>query len=377
MIENKEFARFINDLAELNIPFALWSLPGENNPEIIISDSGKVMPLKPEKLNGEEGFVFAPYRIGKTEPLVLMKPGIYKSGLKEILKINLQNFTASEYFQPSDNHRFIIEREAYIKEVESAVNEFSRTKLSKVIISRLIPHNRKGESVGEVYVQLLKQTPNAFVYLVNLPASADEHSMPGLWMGATPEVLLRSEGKTLETVSLAGTQSRKPVNNYGWHTKEIEEQAFVSRYILDVFYKFGIHPFTTRGPETVESGKVAHLATSFRFAAKKLDANLGDFVAELHPTPAICGYPKQKADKFIFKTEKHSRRYYSGYLGPWRLNGEVGLFVNLRCMEIFPEKYILYSGAGITARSIPEKEWEETGNKSTTLLSAIETVQNR
>lgn len=377
MTENKEFARFINELTELNIPFALWSLPGVNNPEIIISDSGKVVPVKPDKLNGEEGFVFAPYRIGKTEPLILIKPGIHKKGLKEILKINLQDYTASEYFQLSDNHRFIIEKEAYINEVENAVNELSRTKLSKVIISRLIPHQRKRESVGEVYVQLLKQTPNAFVYLVNLPGSVGEHNMPGLWMGATPEVLLRSEGKTLETFSLAGTQSRKQVNDYSWHTKEIEEQAFVSRYILDVFYKFGIYPYTTRGPETLESGKVAHLATSFRFAAKKLEANLGDFVAELHPTPAICGYPKQKADKFIFKTEKHSRRYYSGYLGPWRLNGDVGLFVNLRCMEIFPEKYILYSGAGITARSIPEKEWEETGNKAATLLSAIEAVQNR
>ncbi len=376
MTENKEFARFINELTELNIPFALWSLPGKNNPEIIISDSEKVIQVKPDKLNGEEGFVFAPYRIGKTEPLILLKPGIYKKGLKKILEINLQNFTASGYSQISNNQRFIIDREAYISEVENAVSELSRTKLSKVIISRLIPHQRKNESVGEVYVQLLKQTPNAFVYLVNLPGKTGEVNMPGLWMGATPEVLLRSEGKTLETVSLAGTQSRKQVNDYSWHTKEIEEQAFVSRYILDVFYKFNIHPYITRGPETLESGKVAHLATSFRFAANKLEANLGDFVAELHPTPAICGYPKEKADKFIFKTEKHSRRYYSGYLGPWRLNADVGLFVNLRCMEIFPEKYILYSGAGITARSIPEKEWEETGKKAATLLSAIETVQN-
>ncbi|MBW6536489.1 MAG: chorismate-binding protein, partial [Mariniphaga sp.] len=58
-------------------------------------------------------------------------------------------------------------------------------------------------------------------------------------------------------------------------------------------------------------------------------------------------------------------------------NGDVGLFVNLRCMEILPQHYILYSGGGITARSVPEDEWEETNKKATTLLSAIETVQNR
>jgi isochorismate synthase len=87
-------------------------------------------------------------------------------------------------------------------------------------------------------------------------------------MGATPEVLLKSEGKKLETVSLAGTQSRRTDDNYSWHTKDIEEQAFVSRYLLDVFYRFNISPYTTHGPETLESGRVAHLSTSFRFLPK-------------------------------------------------------------------------------------------------------------
>jgi isochorismate synthase len=272
---------------------------------------------------------------------------------------------------------FVISHSEYLKDIEDTIKVIKNTKLAKVIVSRLIPFKRNRESVGEIYLELFQQTPNAFVYLVNLPANGQSQAKAGLWMGATPEVLLRSEGKTLETVSLAGTQSRRKVNDYSWFTKEIEEQAFVSRYVLDVFYKFKIHPYTTRGPETLESGKVAHLATSFRFAAKKLALNLGDFVAELHPTPAVCGYPKSKAAKFIPKIEKHDRRYYSGYLGPWRLNGDVGLFVNLRCMEIRPQQYILYSGGGITARSVPEDEWEETNKKATTLLSAIEAVQNR
>ena len=116
----------------------------------------------------------------------------------------------------------------------------------------------------------------------------------------------------MEVFSLAGTTVRRPNHEYAWHTKEIEEQAFVSRYLLDAFYRFSIYPYTTRGPETLESGKVAHLVTSFRFAAKKLEKNMGDFIAALHPTPAVCGYPKQKAAEFISKIEKHPRRYYTG-----------------------------------------------------------------
>lgn len=378
MTEINNFARFIDKLLKKNCPFALWSVPGSNTPEILVAEKEKIVyPAQFNKLNGQEGFVFAPYQISKNAPLVLLKPGIYKKGINEIVKINCENIPEEPVAEIIPGFPFFISHIDYLKDIENTISEIKNTKLAKVIVSRLIPVTRKSESLGEIYMQLLLQTPNAFVYLVNLPANGDGVPKAGLWMGATPEVLLRSEGKTLETVSLAGTQSRRDDNDYSWHTKEIEEQAFVSRYLLDVFYKFNIHPYTTQGPDTLESGKVAHLATSFRFAAKKLDARLGDFLAELHPTPAVCGYPKPKAAKFIPNIEKHDRRYYTGYLGPWRLNGDVGLFVNLRCMEILPQQYILYSGGGITARSVPEDEWEETNKKATTLMSAIEAVQNR
>jgi isochorismate synthase len=378
MTDTKDFTLFIDKLLAKNCAFALWSMPGSNTPEILIAEENKVVHLeKFNNLNGEEGFVFAPYEITETAPLVLLKPGIYKKGLPEILEIDCSGIPQRPVEKASQDEPFIISHNEYLKDIEHTISEIKSTKLAKVIISRLIPFVRKNESIGEIYLQLFQQTPNAFVYLINLPANGKSSSKAGLWMGATPEILLKSEGKTLETVSLAGTQSRRAVSDYSWFTKEIEEQAFVSRYLLDVFYRFNIHPYTTQGPETLESGKVAHLATSFRFAAKKLASNLGDFIAELHPTPAVCGYPKPKAAKFIPKIEKHDRRYYSGYLGPWRLNGDVGLFVNLRCMEILPKQYILYSGGGITARSVPEDEWEETNKKATTLLSAIETVQNR
>jgi len=371
MTDTKDFALFIDKLLAKNCPFALWSMPGSNTPEILVADKEKIVyPTHFNKLNGQEGFVFAPYQIGMETPLILLKPGIYKKGIENILKIDCAQIRSEEVEKLPEISPIIISHKEYLKNVQTTLNEIKNTKLAKVIVSRLIPVHREKESLAEVYLQLFQQTPKAFVYLVNLPKA-------GLWMGATPEVLLRSEGKTLETVSLAGTQSRRQDNDYSWHTKEIEEQAFVSRYLLDVFYKFNIHPYTTQGPETLESGKVAHLATSFRFAAKKLVSNLGDFLAELHPTPAVCGYPKPKAAKFIPKIEKHDRRYYTGYLGPWRLHGDVGLFVNLRCMEITPQQYILFSGGGITARSVPEDEWEETNKKATTLLSAIEAVQNR
>lgn len=371
MINTEDFPIFIDKLLQKNCSFALWSLPqNEEVYTLITNKEDLIYPAQFDKLNGKEGFVFAPFRIDENNPLVLLKPGIYKKGIENILNINLEKLPDSPNSKLRYKSPYIISKDEYFNDIEQTVDEIKNSTLSKVIVSRIIPQKRETESLGKLYQQLLQQTPNAFVYLVNLPKA-------GLWMGATPEILLQSEGDQMQTVSLAGTQSRKNVADYSWFTKEIEEQAFVSRYMLDIFNRFYIHPYTTQGPETLESGKVAHLKTSFFFSADKVMNKLGEFISEFHPTPAVCGLPKSTADKFIAKIEKHNRRYYSGYLGSWKLEESVKLFANLRCMEILPEEYLLYSGGGITSRSLPENEWEETNNKAQTLLSAIEAVQNK
>lgn len=369
MIKGEIYTAFFDQLLNKNRPFAAWSMPGETTPEILLGESSDILLLEDfNKLNGQEGFVFAPFRIDETSPLILLKPGTYLKDEEAVRAFDISSLESSSCEGEGTREFHIIAEEEYLKDITETIRVIQTTKLSKVIVSRIIPAERGSESLGDLYMQLRRQTPNALVYLVNLPGA-------GLWMGATPEVLLQSKGKTLETVSLAGTQSRRDDSDYRWHTKEIEEQAFVSRYMLDVFYKFNIHPYTTQGPETLESGRVAHLKTSFNFSAKKVEACLGDFVAELHPTPAVCGLPKSKAQRFISTIEKHERRYYSGYLGPWRMNDCIRLFVNLRCMEITADRYMLYAGGGITGRSVPADEWEETKKKATTLLSAIEAVQ--
>jgi len=371
MTGKNDYITFINQLLAKNRPFAAWSMPGQAIPELLIGEKDDLLTLPDfRKLNGQEGFVFAPYRITEKSPLILLRPGTWLKDYQEMSSFDIESLPPFEPASGEEHAVFTIDREEFLKDVERTRSEIKRTTLSKVIISRLLTSKRKSETVGELYMQLRTMTPNAFVYLVNLPQA-------GLWMGATPEVLLQSHGKMMETVSLAGTQSRRTDSNYSWYTKDIEEQAFVSRYMLDVFYRFGIHPYTTQGPETMESGRVAHLKTSFRFSAQKVDAQLGNFIAELHPTPAVCGLPKDKADRFIAGIEKHDRRYYTGYLGPWRMNNCVRLFVNLRCMEITGQNYVLYAGGGITSKSIPEEEWIETNNKARTLLSAIEAVQNK
>jgi isochorismate synthase len=365
MKNNSSIAVLFDQLIEKQIAFAAWFNPRESSLGLVIGNASDVKFFdRFDQLNGEAGFVFAPYCITGESPVILLRPRLLYDDCKDATLVNPDDFEPFEEKKAQGNCRFV-SKEEYLRLIDETVDAIRDGALSKVIMSRQIPVERTGASLGSMFFQLHDKTPNAFSYLVNLPHA-------GLWMGATPEVLIKSDGTRFETVSLAGTQVRKyDGEEYYWSTKDIEEQAFVSRYMLDVFFNFDIHQYKTTGPETLESGKVAHLKTSFFFPVEKIEKCLGNFIAELHPTPAVCGLPKDLADEYIREHELYDRRYYTGYLGPWRLDGQVSLFVNLRCMEITPEEYILYAGGGITARSVPEKEWDETNQKAKTLLSVI------
>lgn len=368
-MENKlPINSILDQLIQKHIAFACWFNPMDHHLGIVISNASDVNQFdRFDQLNGEAGFVFAPFRITDNCPVILLKPTIYLEDFNSTEQFDLSNIEPFNSVKKADDQCIVCTKEEYIHTVEEAVTSIREGELSKVIVSRQIPVNRPLRSLESIFYELHNQTPNAFTYLVNLPAT-------GTWMGATPEVLLKSHGRFFETVSLAGTQVRKyDADDYCWNTKDIEEQAFVSRYMLEIFHLFDIHKYKTTGPETLESGKVAHLKTSFFFPAEKIENCLGDFIAELHPTPAVCGLPKNLADEFIREKEIHDRKYYSGYLGPWKLNQEVNLFVNLRCMEITNDQFILYAGGGITSKSIPEREWEETNQKAKTLLDVINT----
>jgi len=122
------------------------------------------------------------------------------------------------------------------------------------------------------------------------------------------------------------------------------------------------------GPVDHLAGKIYHLKSTFSFDAP---ADPSKLIADLHPTPAVCGQPKKEAMQHILQSENYDRKYYTGYLGPVNFRNKSSLFVNLRCMEVSSEHIVLYLGGGITAASDPEKEWLETEAKAGTLLDIL------
>jgi isochorismate synthase len=88
----------------------------------------------------------------------------------------------------------------------------------------------------------------------------------------------------------------------------------------------------------------------------------------LHPTPAVCGLPKQEAREFILAHEGYDRRYYTGFVGMLDLASATDLYVNLRCMQCHADGQVtLYAGGGILPSSQCGKEWEESRQKMKTM----------
>lgn len=256
---------------------------------------------------------------------------------------------------PAENIR-IITQSAYEKQIKNAIKTIQETNIRKLVFSRIKPIKNKGFSPFKSFANLLTQHPNALVYLWHNPGEET-------WIGATPELLLHQNENQIETVSLAGTK----LPEAEWTLKELDEQTFVTDFILDNIKSLRNIKITE--PETIQAGKFQHLKTYISAEIEDL-TQTKSLLESLHPTPAVCGLPKKAAFDFIIENEGYGRGFYTGYLGiETPKNREY--FVNLRSAQWHNDFIAIYVGGGITADSNPTKEWEETELKSGTIINAL------
>ncbi|AUD00662.1 chorismate-binding protein [Spirosoma pollinicola] len=272
----------------------------------------------------------------------------------------------------------------YVRNVALAVDAMKRGEIRKVVLSRTkrVLFSDTPNAV-DLFDKLCQKYPTAFVSAVSIPEKGQ------IWISATPERLVSIDANGIfRTASLAGTQSafepdgtpKRPPEAM-WSQKEIEEQALVSRYIIECFKKIRLREYLEEGPKTLIAGNLMHLSTCFIVDTQAVRyPQLGTVMLRLlHPTSAVCGTPRDVAFTFIGQHETHDRELYSGFLGPVNINTnnegpESDLFVHIRCMKLEGRLATLYAGAGLTEDSVPEREWQETEMKCQTLLSVINNV---
>jgi isochorismate synthase len=351
-----------------NLTFAAYRMPNQCQPALIVQSA----PVSRHIREGEDydtltGFLVAPFAVRDSCPAFLIEPDFfYGTEINEELIGRLKAIKRHEHRPFNGCIPEEITKQEYLGLIRTIVGYIHQCAFEKVVPSRVkIVEGAFVSRLGLIFKMLCETYPNAFVYLFN----TGDH----LWAGATPEPLIQAMNGTMQTVSLAGTRSFTEENtNIGaWNSKERLEQEYVTRYVSKVIAHFNLAGVDLQGPYTKKAGNLLHLRTDFSFSSGSLKGRLGEFLGELHPTPAVCGMPYKPSLELLTSLEKHNREYYAGYLGPMGLEGTLALFVNLRCMKVLPDKLALFIGGGITADSVPEEEWQETEIKADTLLSII------
>lgn len=262
----------------------------------------------------------------------------------------------------------------HVKLIKKGIDEIKKGRIDKIVLSRCEQYELNNIDVSDVFLRLMNKYPAAFVYVWY-------HPEVGIWAGASPELLLKTSGANFQTMSLAGTQKYPGHLDVSWGDKEKKEQQIVTDHIIE---SLDDAQLKVSGTYTRKAGSLLHLCTDIN-GSLKARSSLKDLIEKLHPTAAICGFPKSDARAFIVQEEGYDRSYYTGFLGEMNMTdsrrtqteqiSKSNLFVNLRCMRLEEKSQTIatvYVGGGITLESDPLAEWKETVDKSFIMKSVLE-----
>ena len=334
-----------------NVPFYACRYPGESDCRCGVQLTGS--PLH----EVAAGFNVVPFDVNGDTPIFTICPDSNPLQLDTLRAVPVRK-VAERGWEDTD-----IDKDTYIDQAKTLIQRMQDGELEKVVLSRTITQACNTVTLlPDYFVRLCLSYPSAYVFIVSYPGVCG-------WIGATPEVILASHATGYETMALAGTRRAGTIAD--WGEKERKEQQFVVRYIADILHRCALDSVDVKD-YTKRAAQVEHLCTHFNVTTPH-DATIRDrLVTALHPTPAVAGTPTQAAMQAIADVEKHSRRYYGGYVGERLVDGRCGLFVNLRSMEFNTHAVRLYVGGGLTSQSTPIDEWNETCAKAQTLLSAFQ-----
>ncbi len=362
---------------------ALWRLPQQSKIQVAICTQGLVVPNDFVLETSEQGFLMAPfhpqgqkYFLAADHLFVFEKNKLIKAS--KVTELDLGNLLKNNE-TPSSREQISFHAAPYAPVHQPEYQQLVRKSIEfieKGVFEKIVPARSKDVELYKpidplhLFESLCTKYPHAFVSLVSSTET-------GTWVGATPEVLVSvSEDQIFKTVALAGTKfftEGMNLKSVAWTQKEIEEQAMVSRYIINCLKKLRVREYTEHGPRTSVAGNLVHLKTDYEVDMKAI--SFPQFATHmlklLHPTSAVCGMPLEESLAFLTSQESFDRAFYTGYLGPVGLSEGSHLYVNLRCIQMFEKVIRFYAGAGVTADSDPETEWHETEMKMNTMASVV------
>ncbi len=281
--------------------------------------------------------------------------------------------TLSDWVERTILHRQDVpDRDGWQEALQSALADMKLKKFEKVVLARkaTLTFNDPVDPVAYL-LRLRRMSEETF----NFYFQTDEGHA---FLGATPERLFKRQGRTIQAEAIAGTRprgkttrdderfSRALLNS----EKELREHTIVVDMIRSVLEKHCKNLTTDEDVQITRLSQVQHLCKHF---LGELDDETGDaeLLHDLHPTPAMGGYPTQIALVAIDKLEPFNRGWYAAPIGFVGYD-YTEFVVAIRSALIERERVSLYSGAGIVIGSDPDEEWQEIEDKISKFLKALD-----
>ncbi len=256
--------------------------------------------------------------------------------------------------------------------VEEAVSRIRASEMEKVVLARVCEvRSKKRINVSKALEYLNHNYKECTCFLF-------EPRPYHAFYGATPELLVKVQGRQLGTMALAGSirrgassiEDKLLTQQLTASDKEQDEHSLVVDSIHRRLQPFTTEITTIEKPEVYTLSYIHHLLTPIN-AKLKQEYGILPLVEILHPTPALGGTPRQRALNFIKRAEPVPRGWYAGPIG-WidhEMNGE--FCVAIRSAVAQERRVWMYAGAGIVAESEADKEWAETSLKFKPMFAAL------
>lgn len=263
-------------------------------------------------------------------------------------------------------------REEFVAMVRDVQRRIRDGETYQTVLSRRLEAPYRGD-LDAIYEQLRVRNPSPYMYYLDFG--------PDAIVGSSPEMLVRVEGRSVETFPIAGTrpkgadaaQDRRLVSELRKDPKENAEHLMLvdlARNDVGRVCDYG----SVEVPEfmTVESYSSVHHLVSRVVGRLRKDRTPLDAFRSVFPAGTVTGAPKIRAMEIIRELEGAPRGFYAGSVGYFGLNGNLETAITIRTLHAREGRLSVQAGAGIVQDSDPDREFEETQHKADSILKFLE-----
>jgi anthranilate synthase component 1 len=293
--------------------------------------------------------------------------------LERELERNLSSAARQEAAPPQV--RSNLTQEQFERQVRAAKEAIAAGEVYQVVLSQRFEADLAADPFT-VYRALRHVNPSPYMFFVR---------MGGLSMvGASPEMLVRVEGRHVETHPIAGTRPRgrtdeddqRLAEELKANEKERAEHVMLvdlGRNDVGRVAEYG----SVRVPKYMVLERYSHVMHLVSIVEGRLAEGQDrlDALAACFPAGTVSGAPKVRAMQIIAEQEPSRRGIYAGAVGYLDFAGNLDFCIAIRTVVMIGQRALMQAGAGIVADSNPTAEYEETRDKARALVRALELAQ--